>query len=358
PESQGNLRPGYLSLLKARMQMAGADVPEGVLEGMLASPDLSASFNEFFNDKTVWNPQEIEAGKSRLSQARTSGDDEKVVGAMRAEKDAQVQASIQSILPEIVKSRRKGTDTLSVTDLMLDPEVKSYLGQSPVTKRVFNQYIANKDNKEFLANIGLDVSGVERQKLQVEGPKMTAEGAEVLAGMFTDSQGKPLTPANATSGQISKAHAMVASEQLKQKIMTGVGVADAMLDLPAEASERDKHIDIQAMLDTGDVVLPKPGITNRDLRQGSYRVVNDSQKKAAAQMKPALTAFNESHALSSRLVTANNWTDAITQGLQRTIGGYTGANKEAAAYLASREAITSYMARLVESGVMTNEDIT
>ena len=196
PEVQENVRPVYAQLLKARAQMAGATISDDVINMALKSPDLASTYNELFNDPQ-WSPQERQAGMSRLGQAKTSKDWEDVSKTLRTEKDAQVLSMIQSVLPEMARQLSPGKP-LNMQEFLTNPQVKEELGKSPIIKRVFNSYINDKANHEALANMGFDMSAMEKQKKSAQGLELTGEVKDALATM-KGPDGKPLMPSTVAS---------------------------------------------------------------------------------------------------------------------------------------------------------------
>ena len=351
PEVQENVRPVYAQLLRARADASGAKISDDVINTALKSPDLAATYNELFNDP-LWTPQERQAGMSRLGQAKTSTEWETVSKTLRGEKETQALSMIQSALPQVVAQiRGPSQEPLDMQTFLTNPQVKQMLDQSPTLKRVFNAYVLDEKNAKTLERIGLATS--------LEGPPMTKELENFVGKMFTGPGGKPITntPRLITSEMMKEASKAQMAFDIRKSAEAGLTTAQFMLTMPAPAKERMEHLDVNALVNSGDMISPPPKTTVGELRTGPYVHASDMQKKALTTLKPSRTAFSDMNALADRLITANTWQEAVAQGIRLHAGAFTGADSEAAAYRTAQPAVTSFLARLVESGVMTNEDI-
>lgn len=245
PEIQENVRPVYEQLLRARAQMAGANIPDEAITMALKSPDIAATYNELFND-SLWSPQERQAGQSRLGQAKSSKEWEDVAKTMRGEKDAQALSMIQGALPGIVQQLGGSAATpLDMQTFLTNPQVKEQLEKSPILKRVFNAYVNDKGNMESLANMGLNVSAIKRQEQQVKGVELTGEVKDALAAM-AGPDGKPLLPSLATPKQIADAKLVVFNNKLDISKHQGFNAVIAK----AEGERNIPLIQIDGMKDT------------------------------------------------------------------------------------------------------------
>ena len=354
PDQQRLIMPFLKQNLSQRAKMAGMDLSDETLTQALTSRDVAGTYSAMFNDP-VWQKDQQRV-LAELGQAKSTDDTEKVLTRWRGQKDAEALAMVQQTLPQVVGSlggtREKPLDMQA---FLTNPQVKEALGKSPTLQRVFNAYVANKENEKFLANIGL--SSGENALKALEGPKMTETAQELLAAMYTGPNGKPLTPALATSQQIGAAVKASQDQRLTEAIRKGEGAAAIAMSLPAAAEERDQHVDVATLIQSGQITKPPAGITVGELRKGNYRFARPEQQKALMALQPQRTAFGDMNAIADKLIKAETWTDAVAQGIRLHAGARTGADPIARAYQDSTAAATSYLARMVESGVMTDADV-
>src|SRR3990167_6838317 len=355
PEVQAQVRPIYQQLLKSRAQLAGQDLPDDMIAEALTSPNLAGTYASLLNDPFV-TPEVRQGYLSRLGAAKTGTERETASAAITKEIEGQALNTIQQALPQVVASFGGTRDKpLDMQTFLTNPQVKEALAKSPTLQRVFNQYVAKKENADFLANIGL--SSGETALKALEGPKMTETAQELLAAMYTGPNGKPLTPALASREQIAGAVKASQDQRLMESMRKGEGAAALAMSLPAPAEERDQHIDVNTLISSGQIVKPPPGITVGELRKGAYRFARPEQQKALMALQPQRTAFGDMNAVADKLITAERWQDALAQGIRLHVGARTGSDPIARAYQDSVAAATSYLARMVESGVMTDQDV-
>ena len=354
PDQQGSVKDTYAQLIKARAKLANVDLPDDYVDRLLTKRDLSASTAAMFND-SLWKPDQ-QGIMAELNQTRTADDYEKVIGRWQKKKDAEGEAMVLSALPQAVAALGGSRENpLDMQKFLTNPEIKKHLDGSPTLKRTFNAYVADPKNEKFLANIGLTAG--ESALKALEGPKMTAEAEQFLGALFTGPAGKPMIPAQAKPEQIQAA--IDAAQKYKENALAkqGLRAAELALTMPAPAEERDQHINVAELIKSGQIVKPPQGITVGELRKGEYRFARPEQQKSLMALQPQRTAFADMNAMADRLITANTWQEGIAQGIRLHRTSRTGEDKLAAAYLKSTAAATSYLARMVESGVMTEGDV-
>ena len=350
PEQQAKTRPIYRELIKSRAQLAGVAIPDEIIDKALESQNFAASISSLFNDP-IWQ-QDRQAIEADLNRTKNAADYEKVLGRWQGQQDQKALAEIQSALPQVVAQLRgPSQEPLDMQTFLTNPQVKQYLDQSPTRKRVFNAYVMDEKNAKTLERIGLATS--------LEGPPMSKELSDFVGKMYSGPGGKPITntPRLITSEMLTEAKKAQMQFDIRKSAEAGLTTAKFMLEMPAPAKERMEHADVTALVERGDVIPPPPGTTVGALRTGPYTHISDLQKKALTTLKPSRTAFADMNTLADRLITANTWQEAIVQGARLHAGSITGADPEAWAYRSAQPAVTSFLARLVESGVMTNEDI-
>jgi len=355
PDQQKTIKPYLQQILTQRSQMAGMNMRPDIIEQALTSRDVAGTYSEMFNDP-LWQKDQPRI-LAELGQTKSTEDNEKVLKRWREQKDADALAMVQDVLPKVVASLGGSRDNpLDMQKFLTDPQVKETLEKSPTLQRVFNQYVANKENEKHIANIGLSTGEAALKAL--EGPKMTETAQELLAAMYTGPNGKPLTPALASKEQIAGAVKAAQDQRIQESLKKGLAAAELAMTMPAPAEERDQHIDVTALVQSGQIIKPPQGITVGELRKGSYRFARPEQQKALMALQPQRTAFGDMNAIADKLITADRWQDALAQGIRLHVGARTGSDPIARAYQDSTAAATSYLARMVESGVMTNEDVT
>src|SRR3990167_5577679 len=351
-EQQIAQRSVFQRLLSAYGQSAGLNAtPDDVTEA-LSTPNITKAYADIFNDELI-DPMNA---ASRLGLAKDSTQRENVRALIRKEAEQRAQTIVQQHLPLIATQLRAGSsDLIDAGAIASNPQVQEFFKKSPTTERVFNDFISNKANSETLVGWGIKPGSIVVKVL--EGPKMTETAQELLAAMFTGPNGKPLTPALATSKQIAGAVKASQDQRLMESMRKGEGAAALAMSLPAAAEERDQHIDVNTLISSGQIVKPPAGITVGELRKGAYRFARPEQQKALMALQPQRTAFGDMNAVADKLITAERWQDALAQGIRLHVGARTGSDPIARAYQDSVAAATSYLARMVESGVMTDQDV-
>ena len=349
-DEQERQRKVYSSLFTALSDRGNLKIDPDTINEALTTPDLSSVYADLLNDPLV--AQQRQGYLSRLSGVERGEKRSNEAKLIRSELDAQVLAQIQSALPQVVAQiRGPSQEPLDMQTFLTNPQVKQMLDQSPTLKRVFNAYVLDEKNAKTLERIGLATS--------LEGPPMSKELSDFVGKMYSGPGGKPITntPRLITSEMLTEAKKAQMAFDIRKSAEAGLTTAQFMLTMPAPAKERMEHADVTALVERGDVIPPPPGTTVGALRTGPYAHMSDTQKKALTTLKPSRTAFSDMNVLADRLITATTWQEAIAQGIRLHGSAISGADPEAAAYRKAQPAVTSFLARLVESGVMTNEDI-
>src|SRR3990167_7201509 len=359
PEQQESQRGTFEKLISAHGQLAGMQLSREDVQHTLKSADIAGMYGELLGGD--YTPQERQAIFQQLGSV-PANDREKVLGARRAEKDQQLLSFIQSAAPQVIAQMGySSAKPLDMQTFLNSTQVQQVFDQNSAVKRVFNAYVNDKANAETVAAWGLKPGRVSLKNMETrqELPKMSAEMADFLGSMYKGPDGKPIT---ATPGLIT-AQMMQAAKQaemaygIKKASEQGLSVEVYKRTLHAAPETRDQHVDINALVQTGDIVKPPPGTTVEQLNKGAYRFANPTQQKALMALKPQRTAFSDMNAMSEKLIQAATWTEAVPQGIRLYAGAVTGADPMAQAYLAATNAATSYLARMVESGVMTDQDV-
>src|SRR3990167_10659604 len=330
PEQQATMRPFMAAYLKNTSQLAGMNLSDDDVTHALTSPNLAATYSSIVNDPLV-DPETQQAYLNRIGAAKPGKERDAASSLVAKEIEDRATSIIQSTLPQVVASLGGTRDKpLDMQAFLTNPQAKESLAKSPTLQRVFNQFVAKKENADFLANIGL-CSGETALKA-LEGPKMTETAQELLAAMYAGPNGKPLTPALASREQIAGAVKASQDQRLMESMRKGEGAAAIAMTLPAAAEERDQHIDVNTLISSGQIVKPPPGITVGELRKGAYRFARPEQQKALMALQPQRTAFGDMNAVADKLITAERWQDPLAQGIRLHVGARTGSDPIARAY--------------------------
>src|SRR3990167_2281077 len=245
---------------------------------------------------------------------------------------------------------------LDMQTFLTSPPVKQILDQSPVLKRTFNAYVSNKANEDFLASVGLKPGSVTVKAM--EGPALSTGVKDMLA-TIKGPDGKPLVPGIASVDQIKWAQDANAKFEIAKAANQGLAVEQFKRTLPAPGEELSKYVDVNALVQTGDIRKPTPGTTVANLYSDkNLRYATPQQQEAVQALGPTRQQLATFQTMADRLITATSPTEAAAQGVRLYTGAYTGANPEAKAFMDSSLGFIGNLSRTLggEKGVLTDLD--
>lgn len=243
-----------------------------------------------------------------------------------------------------------------------DPaEIKKRYGVSPaLLRQTYFEYVASKEGTDYLAKLGV-LTGPEDT-----GLTKTTQGWVEKSASFVQS-GKDIrrwrTFPHAERQKYLKegdALALAHFEQQQDLVKRAQVKAGIEENLAAQATPevRAKHALLSTLLSTGELEQPPAGSTNEFVNKNAV-FVSERQKKGLGELRTARNALDTVNTMADRLIVAKTPAEAFKQGIYLFGGGTTGAVPEAAAYMASSEAVASSLAKSVgpESGVLTTQDV-
>ena len=332
PEQQVAQRPIMQRLLTAQGQLAGMQLTPEDVQHTLKSPDIAGAYAEVLGDE--YNPQERQSNMQRIGSV---GHDKRegVLGAIRAEKDANSLAFVQQNLPQVVQQMGgSSAKPIDAQTFLTSPQVKEYLDKSPSVKRVLTSFLSDPKNADTLAGWGLKPGKVALEKMTKEaaGPELTGEVRNVLAGI-KGPDGRPLTPATAAllpngAEIIKAAEAKVFEQQLD--ISSKKGYASVLAK--AAADRNVPLIQLDGFKDTHvynkDTEMPVDRVSNtiNTIEKGGgekkFAFLNGKSNEALLAAKEAQAILSQYLDISKALTSTPgaNFSQALTMWAKTNLG--------------------------------------
>lgn len=141
---------------------------------------------------------------------------------------------------------------------------------------------------------------------------------------------------------------------------TGLGVELAKRQAPLTPSERAKLVDIDRLVETGELIQPPPGTTGTQAATGRFAAITEKESGQLGELMVVGQTLASLNALTGRLITATTPQEALAQGIRLHTGAFTRANALAATYQDTKKAFLGPLSRSLakERGVLTDRDIT
>lgn len=233
------------------------------------------------------------------------------------------------------------------------------LSKSPSARAAFEKMLA--DN-ERMAGLGVQTGAAAlagqttAAQEAAKGPlaKLDEKTRGILIGQGLTNPTKEQIEAARQQGRTEKREDAVAASAAR-----GVEAERLKLGMPITPEQRAKHIRVSALLQTGELVQPEAGTTEKQLRADPDLVaIDDKQRDALSALKPSRVLLDSFQGMARRLIVAKNPIAAAQQGMTLYAGAVTGANPQAKAYLDAGEGFISQLSRALggEKGVLTNKD--
>ena len=125
--------------------------------------------------------------------------------------------------------------------------------------------------------------------------------------------------------------------------------------------KQSNYIDAKTFAETGRVVYPvstpEDPFTQAKAATGGWKEITDKQKEAIKSIEIARSTQKTLLDLAHQLIQAKGPGAAFAQGLKTQFGAFIRSNPVAAAFMGDRQAFSSWMSRMVEVGVLTQQDI-
>lgn len=203
------------------------------------------------------------------------------------------------------------------------------------TPRAVNDLIGQEGTRDNLTKVGLD-------------PYLTA-----LKAVNGDKQAQKAID-TAKERWIREQERVAAAKAAAQTVAT----QNVELVPPEKQSN---YIHAKTFGDTGQIVYPQSTsqdpFTKAKAATGGWREITDKQKEAIRTLEVARGTQSTLMQLAHQLIQAKGPGAAFVQGMRTQFGAFIRSNDIAAAFMGDREAFSSWMARMVEVGVLTQQDI-
>lgn len=128
-----------------------------------------------------------------------------------------------------------------------------------------------------------------------------------------------------------------------------------------EPGKQSNYIHAQTYADSGRLIYPTSTpddpFTDAKAATGGWKEITDKQKEAIKTIEIARSTQRTLLDLAHQLITAKGPGGAFVQGMKTKFGAFIRSNPIAGAFLGDREAFAGWMARMVEVGVLTQQDI-
>jgi hypothetical protein len=125
--------------------------------------------------------------------------------------------------------------------------------------------------------------------------------------------------------------------------------------------KQSNYIHAQTFADSGKLIYPTSTqddpFTQAKAATGGWKEITDKQKEAIKTIEIARSTQHTLLDLAHQLITAKGPGAAFAQGMKTQFGAFIRSNPIAGAFLGDREAFAGWMARMVEVGVLTQQDI-
>jgi hypothetical protein len=125
--------------------------------------------------------------------------------------------------------------------------------------------------------------------------------------------------------------------------------------------KQSNYIDAKTFADTGRIVYPvstpDDPFTQAKAATGGWKEITDKQKEAIKSIEIARSTQHTLLDLAHQLIQAKGPGAAFVQGLKTQFGAFIRSNPVAAAFMGDKQAFSSWMSRMVEVGVLTQQDI-
>lgn len=377
PDVQNQVRDTYKELLGAYAQMGGLQVPPDMIDQALSTKDFTKQIIGLFQDPAYQlNPEKAQFYQTQLGSAKTAEQRQKVLndaegdftGAIHASLSQNVGQMAQAVRTQRAQAGAKGPD---LAKEVTPEEIKTLLAaqlpqlaNSQLAQKAFTAFVDDPKNAATLSSAGIvpgtaTLAGMtEKAKIQAQGPSLSAETKDFLA-MLKGPDGKPLTPAGASTEQIQWAKQTETQYQIEKSAKQGLAVEQYKRGLPAPGEEVSKYVQVKPLLE-GRIVKAAPGTTLSELYSNKdLAFATPQQLDKVSALVPARASLDMMQTIAERLITAKTVPDAVAQGMRLYAGAVTGANGLAQAYLKASDASAASIARSVgtEKGVMTDTDI-
>lgn len=362
PEIQEQTRPLMQSIFTRGAKMANLPIDPGVIEQAFNTKGFAQKAIDLFFNDSAYTPDERQYWGTQMSSAKTPEARDKVLADAEGFATKRLTDAFRLTLPGMV-AKAGGTpqQPLEVSQFARSMQQQfPAIGQSPLIARAFLAYVGDPKNAEELAGYGLKPGKVALAG-QMKKEEQIASGPDLGQPIKDYLAGKGLTQATAKPADIEAARLAVEGQARERSALQGAASESEKRKLPMTPEERSKLTSVSALLQTGDLVQPPAGATMAEASgKGSDFVnVDDKQKEALRNLKPARQQLDIFQAMAKRVVTAETPAEAGIQGLKLYAGALTGANPEAKAYRDASEGFLGNLSRSVggEKGVLTNQDI-
>lgn len=125
--------------------------------------------------------------------------------------------------------------------------------------------------------------------------------------------------------------------------------------------KQSNYIHMDTFANSGRIVYPTSTpddpFTQAKAATGGWKEITDKQKEAIKSIEIARSTQKTLLDLAHQLIQAKGPGGAFVQGLKTQFGAFIRSNPIASAFMGDRQAFSSWMSRMVEVGVLTQQDI-